>query len=263
MDDDVTYDVTGVLRDPTGRRALGVMMDNIQVFGGVSARQALGRMPRIEAERLAREAAAEAELEMREYGADPAALNAFEYDTLFSGRIGEYGAERVMPAFDHSPSDGQGGPGGGRMRGMLIPTFGYPTEVEMPLEGGQPTLETLQDLVGGDIEPFDVLWGGRVTLFVDEDGIGSKPVNRAVYATPEMVSEGYVTPCGPVREGECYTILFGDILAVGYDPEAGGMRDMTDEELAEVRGYFSEVSGPGSGALEAMRIRAAGDPTER
>lgn len=160
MDDDVTYDVTGVLRDPTGRRALGVMLDDIQVFVGVSARQALGRMPRIEAERLAREA-----------------------------------------AIDHSLSDDQERPGRGRMRGMLIPTFGYPTEVEMPLEGGQPTLETLQDFVGGDIEPFDALWGGRVTLFVDEDGIGSKPANRAIYATPEMVSEGHMTQWGPVREG--------------------------------------------------------------
>lgn len=263
MDDDVTYDARGVLWDPTGRRALGVMLDNIEVFGGVSARQTLGLMPRIEAEGLASEAAVEAGREMREGGADPSALNAFEYNTLFSGCIGEYGAERVVTAFDHSLSDGQGGPGRGRMRGMLIPTFGYPTEVEVPLEGGQPTLETLRDLVGGDIEPFDAMWGGRVTLFVDEDGIGSKPVNRAIYATPEMVSEGCMTPCGPVREGECYSILFGDILAVGYDPDTGGMRDMTDEELAEVKGYFSEVSRPGSGALEAMRIRAAGDPAER
>ncbi|MCI6547605.1 MAG: DUF3846 domain-containing protein [Coriobacteriaceae bacterium] len=142
------------------------------------------------------------------------------------------------------------------MRGVLIPTLGYPAEVDMPEDGGQPTLETLEGLVGGYIEPFDALWGGRVTLFVDEDGIGSKPVNRAIYATPEMVSEGFMTPCGPVREGECYTVLFGDILAVGYDPETGDMRGMTDEELAEVKGYFSEVSGPGSGALEAMRIRA-------
>ena len=145
------------------------------------------------------------------------------------------------------------------MRGMLIPTFGYPLEIEIPEKARQPALEGLQDLVGGYIEPFDALWGGRVTLFVDEDGIGSKPVNRAIYATPEMVSEGYTTASGLVREGECYSLLFGDILAVGFDPDTGDMRDMTDEELAEVGGYFSEVSGPGSGVVEAMRIRTEAD----
>lgn len=95
-----TYDVTEVLGDPTGELALGVMADNIQVFGGDSARAALERMPHFEAERLACEAAAEAALEMRENGADPSALTAYEYDTLFSGCIGEFGAIHAKAAGD-------------------------------------------------------------------------------------------------------------------------------------------------------------------
>ncbi|MCI6547606.1 MAG: hypothetical protein MR874_11140 [Coriobacteriaceae bacterium] len=99
MDEEV-YDVSGVLGDPTGRLALGVMMDNIQVFGGEPAREALEGMPRFEAERLAREAAAEAELEMRDFGADPSALTAYEFDTMFSGCIGEFGAAHASAAGD-------------------------------------------------------------------------------------------------------------------------------------------------------------------
>lgn len=98
--DDLTYDVTDVLGDPTGALALGVMVDNIQAFGGSSARDALERMSRLEAEELAREAATEATNEMDQYGADPSAPSAFEYDTLFSGCIGEFGAVHVGAGHD-------------------------------------------------------------------------------------------------------------------------------------------------------------------
>lgn len=98
--DDLTYDVTEVLGDPTGALALGVMVDNIQAFGGRSAREALERMPCLEAEGLAREALMEAASEMDRFGADPSALSAFEYDTLFSGCIGEFGAVHVGAGHD-------------------------------------------------------------------------------------------------------------------------------------------------------------------
>lgn len=63
-------------------------------------------------------------------------------------------------------------------------------------------------------------------------------------------------PCRPVTPGEPYTILHGNIIAVGHDPETGEARPMTDGEEQEVRDYFHRVSRPGSGVMAVLAIRA-------
>ena len=72
---------------------------------------------------------------------------------------------------------------------------------------------------------------------MNEEGLGNCPPNRAVYATRNMVEEGYLSQMdytSVVKEGELYTILWGDIVAVGFDPETGMDRDLTDAEIAQV-----------------------------
>ena len=112
--------------------------------------------------------------------------------------------------------------------------------------------------MGGYIEPFDVIFGENICLYVNEEGLGNCPPNRAVYATRNMVEEGYLSQMdytSVVKEGELYTILWGDIVAVGFDPETGMDRDLTDAEIAQVGDYFTKVSAPGSGLAEALAIQ--------
>lgn len=45
------------------------------------------------------------------------------------------------------------------MKGMLIPTNGNPVEIDIEVDETGSTLHDLQRLVGGNIEPFDVIFG--------------------------------------------------------------------------------------------------------
>lgn len=59
----------------------------------------------------------------------------------------------------------------------------------------------------------------------------------------------------PVKEGELYSILCGDLVAVGFDFETGENRDLSADEMSRVADYFTEVSKPGSGIEEVIAIR--------
>lgn len=110
------------------------------------------------------------------------------------------------------------------MKGMLIPTNGNPVEIDIEVDETGSTLHDLQRLVGGNIEPFDVIFGEGISLYVNEEGLFTCPPNRAVYATKGM-------------------------------EEAGENRDLSADEMSRVADYFTEVSKPGSGIEEVIAIR--------
>lgn len=60
--------------------------------------------------------------------------------------------------------------------------------------------------------------------------------------------------------GDFYTVLNGDIVAVGFDPETGESRSLTDGESARVEGYFTVISEPGSGEKAVDAIRHGMEP---
>ena len=96
------------------------------------------------------------------------------------------------------------------MKGMLIPTNGNPVEIDIEVDETGSTLHDLQRLVGGNIEPFDVIFGEGISLYVNEEGLFTCPPNRAVYATKGMEEAGYLSMMdysSPVKEGELYSIL--------------------------------------------------------
>lgn len=103
------------------------------------------------------------------------------------------------------------------MKGMLIPTNGNPVEIDIEVDETGSTLHDLQRLVGGNISMMD-------------------------YSSP-------------VKEGELYSILCGDLVAVGFDFETGENRDLSADEMSRVADYFTEVSKPGSGIEEVIAIR--------
>lgn len=89
------------------------------------------------------------------------------------------------------------------------------------------------------------------------------PPNRAIFATEEMAKAGYLSQLDyskVVEMGDFYTVLNGDIVAVGFDPETGESRSLTDGETARVEGYFTVISEPGSGEKAVDAIRHGMEP---
>lgn len=112
--------------------------------------------------------------------------------------------------------------------------------------------------MGGNIETFDIAFGEEVSLYVNEEGLFTCPPNRAIFATEEMAKAGYLSQLDyskVVEMGDFYTVLNGDIVAVGFDPETGESRSLTNGEIARVEGYFTVISRPGSGAKAVDDIR--------
>lgn len=65
------------------------------------------------------------------------------------------------------------------MKGMLIPTNGNPVEIDIKVDEEGSTLHDLQRLVGGNIEPFDVIFGEGISLYVNEEGLNCTPFSAA------------------------------------------------------------------------------------
>lgn len=146
---------------------------------------------------------------------------------------------------------------------MLIATGELPREVTLLPDKNGSTLKPLQALVGGNIETFDIAFGEGVSLYVNEEGLFTCPPNRAIFATEEMAKAGYLSQLDyskVVEMGDFYTVLNGDIVAVGFDPETGERRSLTDGELSRVEGYFTVISEPGSGEKAVDAIRHGMEP---
>lgn len=156
------------------------------------------------------------------------------------------------------PEDALGTPEEQGIRAMLIATGEPPREVTLLPDKNGSTFKPLQALVGGNIETFDIAFGEGVSLYVNEEGLFTCPPNRAIFATEEMAKAGYLSQLDyskVVEMGDFYTVLNGDIVAVGFDPETGESRSLTDGETARVEGYFTVISRPGSGAKAVDDIR--------
>lgn len=117
-------------------------------------------------------------------------------------------------------------------------------------QDGQASLEDLQKHVGGYIEPFSPLFE-NITLYVNEDGMSQCEPNRLITATQHAAEILHVKPGTPL------TILYGDIIAIGFDPETGECRDLTDSEAQQVKDYFHTMAKPGSGMLVTLARRFA------
>lgn len=147
-------------------------------------------------------------------------------------------------------------------KAIVLPTYG-PDARFVEIDG---SLASLQEVVGGCIEPFDVPFDssrtnpvpkGELFAYVNDEGMYTCKPNRAVYANAYMERRGYLSMLDystPVREGDLYTILFGDILIVREEiDKKGGSRilDCTDADMQDALAAFG---GVGSGAVEALLL---------
>lgn len=133
----------------------------------------------------------------------------------------------------------------------LIPTGELPRKVTLRADENGSFLKPLQEAVGGNIEAFDVLTEDGMCLYVNDEGLFTCPPNRAIYATEEMEEAGYLSQLdyvSPVKAGDFYTVLHGNIVAVGTDMETGEDISLTDDQMLRITDYFTEVSDPESGA---------------
>ena len=152
------------------------------------------------------------------------------------------------------------------MKAALI-SYDDVREVDLKTNSAGSAYAAIRSAVeGGFVEPFNALYGASITLYVNDNGIaeGQQP-NRAVYANERMQEMRYLSMMAPasfkaVRKGDLYTVLFGPIVAVGYDPDTGADRDLEPEELETVMRDFGDGApmGPGSG-LEALLLRRLPD----
>ena len=129
-------------------------------------------------------------------------------------------------------------------------------------------LHALQSCVGGPIEPAGYIFEDMPAAYVNEEGLLTASLdtaNRAIYATRQMAEAGYLSQMDfshVVEEGELYSIVFGDIVCVGFAPETGEDCDIADTEAERVAKRYGNVESIESGAVEyhrlAFRRRAAG-----
>lgn len=144
------------------------------------------------------------------------------------------------------------------IRGLLIGVDEQPKEIIISKDKNGSFLASLQELVDGLISTYDVLFNQNITLYINDEGLYTCSPNRAIFATKQMEEEGYLdglTYSHVVKEGELTTVLYGNIVACGFDPESGENRSLTTEEMDKVAQYFSEISKPHSGLAAVMSIR--------
>lgn len=147
---------------------------------------------------------------------------------------------------------------------MVIPTGGLPYRKTLEADARGSFLHGLQACVGGPIEPAGYIFGDTPAVYVNEEGLLTASLdtaNRAIYATREMAEMGYLSQMDyshAVEEGELYSIVFGDMVCVGFDPETGEDRDITDAEAERVMERFGSDESIMSGGLGLIRMIARG-----
>lgn len=144
------------------------------------------------------------------------------------------------------------------IRAVVVPAGGLPFETELPCDDEGTIAEALRGIIGSTFSLFDPLSDDLLGVDLYQAEEFPARANRAVYATASIERAGYISTMdmsSPAREGELYTILLGDVVAVGYDPEIGESVSLNDEQAARVVDYFTHDSPPGSGDYEVLRIK--------
>lgn len=150
-------------------------------------------------------------------------------------------------------------------KAIVLPTYG-PDARFIEIDG---SLNSMQEVVGGHVEPFDVPFGssrtnpvpgGELFAYVNDEGMYVCEPNRAVYADRHMEERGYLSMLDyskTVREGDLYTILFGDILVVREEVDEEGESRILDCTDADMEAALAAFGGVGSGLLAWLALNLA------
>lgn len=149
---------------------------------------------------------------------------------------------------------------------MVVPVGREPEPRILEADESGSFLKALQGCVGGPIEPLSWLFDDAPAGYFNEEGaLGATflDANRAVYADKAMEDAGFLSQLDfrtPVREGDLYAIVFGDMVFTGFDPDTGESRDISPEECERVRERFGGAESINSGASELLSLARSGRP---
>ena len=144
---------------------------------------------------------------------------------------------------------------------MVVPVDREPELKTLESDENGSFLKALQRCVGGLIEPLSWLFDDAPAGYCNEEGaLGATflDANRAVYADKAMEDAGFLSQLDfatPVREGDLYAIVFGDMVFTGFDPETGESRDIPPPRNASASASASAARAP------STRARASSCPS--
>ena len=144
----------------------------------------------------------------------------------------------------------------GKIQAVLVPVGFDPVAIE--INGARDIMSH----VGGIIDeasgylPPDAL-PFNLSMYVNDEGLYSCQSNRAFYATESMEHEGYYSAIDgkPVVSGLPSSLLFGNIVITGYDPESGEDKSLSAGEMMDAMNYFQRESPRGSGREVALIVQ--------
>ena len=144
----------------------------------------------------------------------------------------------------------------GKIQAVLVPVGQDPVAIE--IDGTRDIMSH----VGGIIEeasgylPPDAL-PFNLSMYVNDEGLYSCQPNRAFYATESMEHEGYYSAIDgkPVVSGLPSSLLFGNIVITGFNPETGEDISLSAGELMDAMNYFQRDSPRGSGREVALIVQ--------
>lgn len=157
-----------------------------------------------------------------------------------------------IPEFDLEGLDNTSG----KIQAVLVPVGFDPVAIE--INGARDIMSH----VGGIIDeasgylPPDAL-PFNLSMYVNDEGLYSCQPNRAFYATESMEHEGYYSAIDgkPVVSGLPSSLLFGNIVITGYDPESGEDKSLSAGEMMDAMNYFQRESPRGSGREVALIVQ--------
>lgn len=139
-------------------------------------------------------------------------------------------------------------------RAVLLPVGKAPQEIAIDFDD---STEQLQGAVGGLIDYLPVFGDRGIDLWVNDEGLLlNLPPNRALYATEGMEQSGYLGQFSaddlPVKEGDLYSVLFGNAVACSVDGE-GITSSMDDEQIDFIKQEFADPNS-GRDAVTAFQV---------
>lgn len=157
-----------------------------------------------------------------------------------------------IPEFDLEDLDNTSG----KIQAVLVPVGFDPVAIE--INGSQDIMSH----VGGIIDeasgylPPDAL-PFNLSMYVNDEGLYSCQPNRAFYATESMEHEGYYSAIDgkSVVSGLPSSLLFGNIVITGFNPETGEDKSLSAGEMMDAMNYFQRDSPRGSGREVALIVQ--------
>lgn len=144
----------------------------------------------------------------------------------------------------------------GKIHAVLVPVGFDPVAIEidgtrdiMSHVGG--TIDEASGYLPPDALPFNL------SMYVNDEGQYSCQPNRAFYATESMEHEGYYSAIDgkPVVSGLPSSLLFGNIVITGFNPETGEDKSLSAGEMMDAMNYFQRYSPRGSGREVALVVQ--------